>query len=139
MKKTIISTLLIMTAANANATPNVQGYYQSKELINYAVNKIQQNKAEYFLLDYALTLPASNEAQIAEYNSALGHFQAHNSEVKDSDFIKIVKKVNPSALEDQFVCRVDVSGTKLAYIARRGQACDGNYDSEPRAISLKGW
>lgn len=75
MKKMIISALLIMTTAHANATPNVQGYYQSKELINYAVNKIQQNKAEYFMLDYALTLPASNEAQIAEYNTALAIFK----------------------------------------------------------------
>ena len=135
MKKTIISAFLIMTAAHANATPNVQGYYQSKELINYAVNKVQQNKAEYFMLDYALTLPASNEAQLAEYNTALGHFQAHNTGVSEDAFFDIVKKVNPSALESQYVCRVDVNGAKLAYIARRGQACDANYDSEPRAIS----
>lgn len=138
MKKTIISALLIMTAAHANAAPNVQGYYQSKELISYAVNKIQQNKAEYFLLDYALTLPASSEAQIASYNTALGYFQAHNSGVSEDTFFNIVKKVNPSALEDQYVCRVDVNGSKLAYIAKRAKACDGQYDSEPRAISQKG-
>ncbi|MGR5065122.1 porin [Photobacterium sp. DNB22_13_2] len=138
MKKTIISALLVMTAAHANATPNVQGYYQSKELISYAVNKIQQNKAEYFLLDYALTLPVSSEAQLASYNAALGYFQAHNSTVSQDAFFNIVKKVNASALHDQFVCRVDVNGTNLAYIARRGQACDDNYDFEPRAISQKG-
>ncbi|PSW16384.1 porin [Photobacterium rosenbergii] len=145
MKKTAITALLVMATSSANASPNMQGYYQSKELINYAVNKIQQNKAEYFMLDYALTLPASNEAQIAEYNTAIGYFQAHNTDVSEDVFINIVNKVNPSALDDQFVCRVDIKGTnhatsktKLAYIAKRGQVCDANYDSEPRAISQVG-
>ncbi|PSW19851.1 porin [Photobacterium sanctipauli] len=138
MKKKILGSLILLAVSQVNASPSVQGYYQSKALINYATNKVQQNKAEYFMLDYALTLPAQSQAQFVSYNSALGYFQANNPSVSESEFQQIVRKVNASALEDQYICRVDSAGMKLTYAAKRGQNCTAHYDEEPRAMSQKG-
>lgn len=137
MKKVLFCAVSLAVANQVSAAPHLQGYYQAKELVGYTVNKIQQNKAEYFMLDYALKLPAQPEAQLVPYNTALGYFQSKNSEVDEAQFKRIVQKVNPDGLQDQYICRVDVSGVKLAYVADRGEGCSSNYDSKPMAISQK--
>ncbi|MGF1757174.1 SUN domain-containing protein [Photobacterium sagamiensis] len=138
MKKMLLCAASMLVAHQVSAAPALQGYYQAKELITYTANKIQQNKAEYFMLDYALTQPAQYQAQFVAYNDALGYFQAKNSGVNGDLFKRIVQKVNPEGLRDQYVCRVDVAGVKLAYVAKRDEGCSSNYDNKPMAISQKG-
>lgn len=137
MKRILLCAASLLVSNQAFAKPHLQGYYQAKELVGYTVNKIQQNKAEFFILDYALTLPAQLQAQFVSYNNALGHFQTENSGINETQFKRIVQKVNPSALQDQYVCRIDIAGVKLAYAADRGEECSRQYDSKPRAISQK--
>ncbi|EKO3563410.1 porin [Vibrio fluvialis] len=136
MKKLLMCAVIL--ASPVSAAPHLQGYYQAKELVGYTVNKIQQNKAEYFMLDYALKLAAQPEAQLVPYNNALGHFQSLNSGVDEAQFKRIMQKVNPSGLQDQYVCRVDVSGVKLAYTVKEGEGCSSSYGNKPMAISQKG-
>jgi len=137
MKKILLCTASLFVANQVSAAPNLQGYYQAKELVSYTVNKIQQNKAEFFMLDYALTKPAQPQAQFLANNDALGYFQAKNSGMNWEEFKRIVQKVNPEGLRDQYVCRTDMSGVKLAYIAKRDEGCSGNYDNKSMAISQK--
>ncbi|WP_017223802.1 hypothetical protein [Moritella dasanensis] len=138
MKKILIVAGSLFIVSQVSAAPNLQGYYQAKELVSYTVNKIQQNKAEYFMLDYALKKPAQPQAQLVAYNDALGYFQVENNGVNEEQFERIVQKVNPEGLRDQYVCRTDTSGVKLAYIAERDESCSTNYDQKPMAISQKG-
>ncbi|ELR66496.1 aquaporin Z [Photobacterium marinum] len=139
MKKLLFCAVSLAVANQALATPHLQGYYQAKELVGYTVNKIQQNKAEFFMLDYALTRPAQSQAQLVAYNDALGYFQAKNSgAISDAQFMRIAQKVNSNSQRDEYVCRVDVSGTKLVYVADPGEACSSNYDSKSMAMSQKG-
>lgn len=138
MKKLIIGSAVLAVCTQANAAPSVQGYYQAKELITYTTEKIQQNKAEFFMLDFALTKPAQSQPLWITSNDALGYFQANNTDVNEDEFTRILTKVSPNGLQDQSVCRVDSQGTQVAYFANGRDNCSEHYEQQPMAMSKKG-
>lgn len=139
LKKLSIGIILATLGTSVYASPSLEGYFQARELVNYAAGSLQKAKVDFIALDYAVAkLPVASQAQLVPFNTVLGEFST-NSSVSSSDATALLSRINSKALSGQYVCRINSNGTVLAYSAENGEQCAADkYEKASLALAKKG-
>lgn len=136
LSKMMIAALpAIIGQSYASEVTSLQGYYKSKASISYSLQKVQQNKVDFILLDDALRLqPDSVPQSLRPLNEVLASSGYSDSQISQATSLYSALNTEP----EEYVCVVNKgqNNTKIAFLVD-DQSADCNQDptSSSKAIA----
>lgn len=127
--------LLVSAQASANDISSLQGYYKSKASIKYTQQKVEQNKIDFVILDYALKNSAASNTPVTLPSLETVLASLTVSDEQKQQMTALYNSLNPE--QESKACIVEKDSAKIIYLADdEASNCNALPQQSFKAMSL---